>query len=233
MISMLFMTLRLNSKLYSHIIAKFILNSSDIAMISGEVKPRVPASQTRLVAAAVAPPESVKIATVRLGARKKLGLRFRLGCADAMDISTRMATESAGPSSMVVTSATSTQGTAVMLSGQQELGCGGLSRLATLHHQQTTSCQFSNPDPENRKLSASPPPWCRRSPAEPASPAATTGRTPSARWSSGSAMEVGSPQRVSPPSPDPDKSFQTILSKNQLHYKMVDYGFKAKKLCKN
>ena len=65
MISMLFMTLRLNSKLYSHVIAKSILNSSGIAMISGEVKPRVPASQIPSAADAVAPPESVKIATGR------------------------------------------------------------------------------------------------------------------------------------------------------------------------
>ena len=155
----------------------------------GEVKPRVPASQTRLVAAAVAPPESVKIATVRLGARKKLGLRFRLGCADAMDISTRMATESAGPSSMVVISASSTQGTALMGRDQQELDCGGHTKPATWPQQ-----TISHPDP---------PPWCRQSTAEPVSQTATTGPTQSAMLTSNSTMEVGSQQRVSPPTPDP------------------------------
>ena len=55
--------------------------------------------------------------------------------------------------------------------------------------------------------------------AEPASPAATTGPTPSAKLSSDLASEVDSQQRVSPPTTDSSsttsrRSFQTILSKN-------------------
>ena len=182
-------------------------------MISGEVRPSVLASQTPLAANAVAPPESVKIATGQSDVRKKLGLGLRLRGADATDNSTAMVMVSAGPSSMVATSATSTKETAVMGSDQQKLDFGGLTKLAT----------FSNPDPESPKLSATPPPWCRQSPAEPASPAATTGPTPSARLTLNSAMEVGGQRHVSPPTLDPPtgstshKSFQTILSKNQLH----------------
>ena len=56
--------------------------STDIAMITGQVKSRVPASQTRLEAAAVEPPESVNTATRRSAVKKKKtspGLKPELG----------------------------------------------------------------------------------------------------------------------------------------------------------
>ena len=56
--------------------------SIDIAMVTGQVKSRVPASQTRLEAAVVAPPGSVNTATRRSAVKKKKtspGLKPELG----------------------------------------------------------------------------------------------------------------------------------------------------------
>ena len=111
-----------------------------------------------------------------------------------------MGTESAGPSLTAVTSATSTQETAVMGCDLQKLGCGGLTRLATGHH------HLHHPDLDSREFWSSPP-WWSRSPADSASPPATTGHAPSVRLSSDSATEVGRLPHASHP------SFQTILSK--------------------
>ena len=107
-------------------------------MTSGEEKPRVPASQTlvaKLESAGTLLPNA-KTVTLRLGVRTKLRLRR----ADATEIWTRMGTtDTAHSKSMVVTSATSTQGIAVMGWSQKKRDCTGLTKLAAKkNHQQTT-----------------------------------------------------------------------------------------------
>ena len=67
-----------------HLTGKLISTSTEIAIITGVVKSRVPASQTRLEAAAVAPHESVNTATGPSAVKKKmkkisLGLKVELG----------------------------------------------------------------------------------------------------------------------------------------------------------